>query len=156
METIPTTSRIRRRSLRRQEGAAAVEFALLASILFVLVFGIIDFGFAFHAWNDTSNAAREGARRAIVDPSVTQIESRVRAATETLDQTKLTVSIRCSRNDGISFAACGAGSTWTPGDVVRVTVDYDYDLITPLAGLVPGVGDTISVHSVSEARFEGQ
>jgi Flp pilus assembly protein TadG len=145
-----------RRSLHREEGAAAVEFALLASILFILVFGIIDFGFAFHAWNDTSNAAREGARRAIVDPDLGRIEDRARLAAATLDQDDLDVSIRCSRNDGASFAPCGAGSSWDPGDIVRVEVAYTYTLITPLSAFVPGVGPEISVRSTSESRFEGQ
>ena len=56
----------RRGRIRREEGAAAVEFAIVASLFFMLVFGIIDFGFAFHSWNNAANAAREGARKAAV------------------------------------------------------------------------------------------
>ncbi|MGZ5213931.1 MAG: TadE family protein, partial [Actinomycetota bacterium] len=53
----------RRGRARDEDGAAAVEFAIVASLFFMLVFGIIDFGFAFHSWNNAANAAREGARK---------------------------------------------------------------------------------------------
>lgn len=47
---------------KRQEGTGVVEFALVAGILFMLLFGIWDFGRLFDAWLVTTNAAREGAR----------------------------------------------------------------------------------------------
>lgn len=45
-----------------QSGAAAVEFALLALLLLVFVFGIIEFGFLWVQSHHVANAAREGAR----------------------------------------------------------------------------------------------
>ena len=138
-----------------QRDAAAVEFAIVATLFFMLVFGIIDFGFAFHSWNNAVNAAREGACIAAVDPSTTDITNRVRTAAQTLDQSKLTINILCSRTGG-AFSACPAGSTWLEGDVVRVIVDYQYDMITPVGSFVPGLGQTLTLHSQSESRFEGQ
>ena len=44
-----------------------VEFALVAPLLFLLVFGIIDFGWAFSQNLDVKHAAREGARLAAVN-----------------------------------------------------------------------------------------
>ena len=138
----------------REDGAAAVEFAIVASLLLLLVFGIIDFGFGFHAWDASSNGAREGARLAAVNPSTTAIESRVRAATNFLDQSLLTVTITCSHNGG-GFSACGPGSSWTAGDLVRVSVAYRYDYMTPLPVMV-GLGSDLMVRASSESRFEGQ
>ncbi len=43
-------------------GAAAVEFALIVPILFLLIFGIVDFGRAYQAKVELAHAAREGAR----------------------------------------------------------------------------------------------
>ena len=43
-------------------GAAAVEFALILPILFAILGGIIDFGFAFNAQVGLAHAAREGVR----------------------------------------------------------------------------------------------
>ncbi len=148
------TDRTRNRLHREEKGAAAVEFAIVATLFFMLVFGIIDFGFAFHSWNNAVNAAREGARTAAVDPSVTDITNRVRTAASTLDQSKLTISVLCSRS-GAAFSPCPAGSTWVAGDEVRVIVDYQYDMITPVGSFVPGLGQTLTLHSQSESRFEG-
>jgi len=49
-----------------QRGAAAVEFAIIAPVLFMLVFGIIEFGLAWSQKNVFVGAAREGARFAAV------------------------------------------------------------------------------------------
>jgi Flp pilus assembly pilin Flp len=51
---------------RREDGAAAVEFALLLPLLVLLLFGIIEFGFAFSTRIQATNAAREAARLAVV------------------------------------------------------------------------------------------
>ena len=150
-----SSQRIRSRVHQDQRGAAAVEFAIVATLFFMLVFGIIDFGFAFHSWNNAVNSAREGARTAAVDSSVSDITARVRDSAETLDQSKLTISVLCSRG-GSGFSACPAGSTWVEGDIVRVIVDYEYDMITPVGSFVPGLGQTLTLHSQSESRFEGQ
>jgi Flp pilus assembly pilin Flp len=51
---------------RGEEGAAAVEFALLLPLLVVLLFGFIQFGTAFNTRIQATNAAREAARVAVV------------------------------------------------------------------------------------------
>jgi TadE-like protein len=52
---------------RRERGASIVEFAIVAPLLFLLLFGIIDFGWAFSQNLDVKHAAREGARLAAVN-----------------------------------------------------------------------------------------
>jgi Flp pilus assembly protein TadG len=56
---------------RRQEGAAAVEFALCLIPLLLIVGGIVDFGQAWYMESMLATASREGARHATrytVDP----------------------------------------------------------------------------------------
>ena len=53
-------------SSREQDGAAAVEFALLLPLLVLLLFGFIQFGIAFNTRIQATNAAREAARLAVV------------------------------------------------------------------------------------------
>lgn len=154
LEKQTLAQRLRRRT-RSQRGAAAVEFAIVVPLLFLLIFGIIDFGFGFHAWDAAENAAREGARVAAVDPSTSDILARVRNSSNFLDQSKLNVTITCSTNNGSSFGACAQGSAWAEGDIIRVTVVYAYDFITPLPHMV-GLGSHLNETAISEARFEGQ
>ena len=52
---------------RSERGASVVEFAIVAPLLFLLLFGIIDFGWAFSQNLDVKPAAREGARLAAVN-----------------------------------------------------------------------------------------
>ena len=47
---------------RGQEGAAAVEFALLLPILMLLLAGFFDFGWLFYWQHTVTNASRTGAR----------------------------------------------------------------------------------------------
>ena len=51
---------------KNEKGVAAVEFALIAPILVLLVLGIIEFGWLFNGWITINGAAREGARIATV------------------------------------------------------------------------------------------
>jgi Flp pilus assembly protein TadG len=59
--------------LRDEDGAAAVEFAIVASLLFVLIFGIMEFGIAFFQLQNLRSSAREGARVAAVGGNRTEI-----------------------------------------------------------------------------------
>jgi len=51
-----------RRGRISDDGAAAVEFALVSLMLVLLLFGIVQFGYLFYQWNEITHAAREGAR----------------------------------------------------------------------------------------------
>lgn len=50
----------------RQQGAAAVEFALVAALFFILLFGIVEMGRVLFYWNTAVEATRLGARMAVV------------------------------------------------------------------------------------------
>jgi len=64
-----------RREIDREEGAAAVEFALIVGLLAILVFGLLEYGLAFWQVQNLRAAAREGARIAAVRGNNTQISS---------------------------------------------------------------------------------
>lgn len=57
--------------LRREErGTAVVEFAIVALPLFLIVFGILDFGRALNYYNDMTQLAGQGARAAAVNQNI--------------------------------------------------------------------------------------
>ncbi len=64
--------------IRNRRGSVAVEFGLIAPILFLLIFGLIDFGRAYYTVHDLAAAVREGARYAapMEDPLSRQDEIR--------------------------------------------------------------------------------
>jgi Flp pilus assembly protein TadG len=55
-----------RERLRSERGAELVEFALCLPLLLIVVLGILDFGFLFQRYEVVTNAAREGARVAVL------------------------------------------------------------------------------------------
>lgn len=55
-----------RTTVRGESGAAAVEFALIAPLLFMILFGIMQFGIVWSQKEIYVQAAREGARFAAV------------------------------------------------------------------------------------------
>ena len=58
---------------RRPRGQALVEFALILPLLMLVLFGIVEFGRAWNAKQVLTDAAREGARLAVVgDPTITR------------------------------------------------------------------------------------
>ncbi len=52
--------------VRQQHGAAAVEFAIIAMLLFTLLFGIIEFGRLFYLYNTAQEITRRAARESVV------------------------------------------------------------------------------------------
>lgn len=69
-----------RRKLHREEGAAAVEFALIVGLLAVLIFGLLEYGLAFWQVQNLRSAAREGARVAAVRGDATEVRSHMVAS----------------------------------------------------------------------------
>ena len=83
-------------------GQALVEFALILPVLLLLIFGVVDAGRLIFTYNTVSNAARDGARVAIVNQSTT--------GTNTCDTTVATAyPVGCERcSHACSAAACSA------------------------------------------------
>ena len=63
----PRKSRLQNTKRRKRKGATLVEFAIVASVLFLLIFGLIEFGRVVMVEQLMTNAAREGARRGILE-----------------------------------------------------------------------------------------
>jgi Flp pilus assembly protein TadG len=65
---------------RSERGASAVEFAIVLPVLFLVIAGIVDFGRAYFYQIQLANAAREGARAAVIGTlTTTQIQDRAKA-----------------------------------------------------------------------------
>ena len=126
------------RSWREAErGQALVEFALILPVLLLILMGIFDFGRAVWAYNTLSNAARDGARVAIVDQTVTAgIEAGAQRAAD--QSTGLgvdpaaDVDVVYTEPDGDPCPAHFLGCT------AEVTVRNQFIAITPIIGNIIG------------------
>lgn len=132
------------RSRSRSKGQALVEFALIAPLLFLLIFGIIEAGRFILYYHTLNHAVREGARYAIVHGSnssapasqgntsgvVTRVEE---AAFDLMSGGNLTVNVCYYQGmDG-----CGTGiASNNRGDNVRVDATYTY---SPIVNLIPSI-----------------
>jgi Flp pilus assembly protein TadG len=77
--------RFRRRGTNGSRGQAMVEFALVIPIFLLLLVGIFDLGRAVFAYNTLTNAAREGARMAIVNQYEPSIIARAKNASAIIE-----------------------------------------------------------------------
>jgi hypothetical protein len=128
-------------------GQATVEFAMVAPIFFLLIFGIIEGGRFMLYYHTLNNATREGARYAIVHGSNSRCPSGPMPPGETApacyDPTGANVVQQVKDS---AFGVLGTGVTVTPvwedgmngrdSDVI-VTATYTYHTLVPIVPLPP-------------------
>jgi len=102
-----------------------VEFALVAPVLFLLVFGIIQLGYTFGRQLDLKSATRDGARRGAVSVDRTDAQQRV----ETTIRSKLALTKASEVTIIVS-----PPPPWMHGDRLRVRTS------TPHSYNIMGIG----------------
>jgi Flp pilus assembly protein TadG len=107
---------------RSEQGAVAIEFALLAPVLIVLLLGIMEFGRAYNTQVTLTNAAREGVRAMAINNSQSIARTAAKNAAVLLSP-RLADS-----NITFSSASCVVGSQ------ITVTVSYNLSTMTGIAG----------------------
>jgi len=169
-------SRSRRRAVRRSprlrrynraDGQSLVEFSLVLTPLFLLLLGIIQFGFIFNTYVTVTNAAREAARIGTIyvyDRSASNVVNDATRNDEIKDALLASLNglsktaPNFTNGTSWSSATSGTTTTYTNGDIsityslpsgvtandprvgYRVTVKatYHQDLVIPLvANLLP-------------------
>jgi hypothetical protein len=134
----------RRRADTSRRGQALVEFALVFPILILLIVAIFDVGRAVFLYNNLTNAAREGARLAIVNQDKGIIVNRVLEVTVggavsnagTPDDL-ITFRRQGPNTDVMSNAECDPTKI-AVGCIAVVTAKSDWSAITPLIGRLIG------------------
>ena len=140
-----------------QRGQASVELVLLMPLLLVFLFLIFEFGRVFGSWLIITNAAREGARAAVVlsfDPSSdTSIRQRVQQTAQFL----VVNATPCVA----PYDSCIQVSRTTNGFERLVTVMARYRVYTlmPITGDIPFLGPInypgyLEVVGLSTMRWE--
>jgi Flp pilus assembly protein TadG len=154
--------------IKNQKGASAVEFAIIAPLLFVLLFGVLEGGLALYNKAVITNACREGARDGIVlrSPALDQGElDALVLNTVTNYTTSRLISFDGNvtpDNNGIALIPPVVmtdvnGGGIGAGDSLTVTVNYTYSFLAlpNLLQLIKGsYSKTIQLSAVTIMRFE--
>jgi Flp pilus assembly protein TadG len=129
------------RSCRKnRRGAAVVEFAIVAPIFFLLIFGMIEFGRVVMVQQLLTNASREGARLGVLNDSTsTQVKDKV---VSYLAGTKITIA---ASNVNVVYAADSSGGGG--GESVTVTVSVPFNQVSWLPSPMFLKGKTLSASS---------
>lgn len=144
-----------KRNLRSERGAELIEFALVLPLLLMIVLGIVDFGFLFQRMQVVTNAAREGARMAVLPGYATaDVQARVRDFVQTggvpTSLTNPDVKVTAA-----TIPTTPGGPTMT-GRRVEVTYTHQYLFIGPIAGWFGGSFTSVPVRGVAIMRNEVQ
>jgi Flp pilus assembly protein TadG len=154
-----------RSKLRRDDGAAAVEFALIVGVLAMLIFGMLQFGLAFFELQNLRAAAREGARAGAVGADEDQVRQRVEdASLGSIDAANTAIGVEFTYDGSVGAPTWTTGVCPPPSDpnttnnsAVRVRVDLND------AGLPQRLQDIFIVNvpmlppiSLLDATIEGQ
>ena len=157
-----STKRVGRRA-RGDDGAALVEFAFVAVLLFSLVFGIIHYGLILSFKQDMTRAAAEGARAgAVAFPAANAEVDAEAAVTEAINEfgggwagtgceTGARQGMTCVVNPPADCDGAPGGA-----ECITVTLSYDYGNF-PLFGEIPLLGgltdpETITAESVARTN----
>ncbi len=133
---------------RKSRGQAMVEFALLASLLFLLLMGIFDFGRAVSVYINIAEAAHEGARQLVL-----------RSNYASTPPDSVIINATLAKIGGGGMVLPNTGYIWispnrTPGNPqVTVRVTYLFAPMTAMISDLTGTGFIMTAGSSMRAEY---
>lgn len=135
------------RRMRGDDGAVLVEFAILAPVLFLIIFGIIEFGWAWFNNLDVRHGAREGVRLAAVDFANGNTANLVTEICDRMDETdEIDIAVTVNKT------LVSPNSTAEVGDEVTVQVRKPLNTLTGFLDFA--LPDGITLQSSVKTRLE--
>jgi Flp pilus assembly protein TadG len=123
------------RRLRSTRGATLVEAAIITPLLLLITFSIVDFGSLFYCYLALENGVSQATRYAVTGNLMTGTTDRVgtikaamRQATPTFNIPDTAFTFEHIPVGGSAFQ----GGVGGPDEIEKVTVDYTWDLLTPV------------------------
>lgn len=146
-----------RRLLAGERGTALLETAMTLPLLLIVSVGIFEFGRAFQTWQVLTNAAREGARLAVLpNPVAGAVDARVRsylASGQLANTAGATIVVNPA-----STVAIGGGAT-ASSSLVTVNYPFQFMVLQPVARLLVSgstLGAPFTLTASAEMRNESQ
>ena len=150
-----TSGRVLAARRRRASGQGLVEFALVFPIFLLLFLALLDLGSAVFTYNSLTNAAREGARLAIVNQDQASIMLRAKnaSAIAEINDPSVKVDFYQQKTDGTPDTS----KTCSPvavGCLAVVSFQATYNPLTPIVGrIIFPTGVTFTANSVLSVEF---
>lgn len=128
----------------RQGGSAAIEMALVAPVIMLMMFAILEFSILFFTTLTMQYAVREGARYGVTgrsDKDPTAGNQRYLAVVQTIKDNSVGMYSSVSpviTVNGITYAdsaGYSSGMFGGPGEIVVIRLDCSWKLSTPLIGV---------------------
>lgn len=144
----------------RQGGQNLVEFALILPILLLLVFGVINFAYAFTVHTSLVHAAREGVRYGMVEPTdargiCDRVVSQVFLTTPELQR----ITVRYDDLPGFDFS-CDEPLSGVDGDEIAagdhrlsIAIEHDLPALTPIIRAVFHI-DVVARRTITSRGME--
>ena len=146
----------RRSRLLAERGQALLETALTLPLVLLVSISVFEFGRAYQTSQVITNAAREGARVAILpNATAADVQSRVVAylrSGQLGNPNSATVAVQLNAPMSIGAATASAST-------VTVSYPFSFMVLNPVANLVvggPSLGAPITLTSTAQMRNEAQ
>jgi Flp pilus assembly protein TadG len=145
-----------RQRLACEQGTAIIETAMTLPLLLLVTVGIFEFGRAFQTWQVLTNAAREGARVAVLpNQAPGAAEARVKdylVSGQLANAAGATVTVDPAVKVNIGTAVANSS-------LVTVNYPFQFMVLQPVASLVvrgSTVGGPITISASAQMRNESQ
>ena len=146
-----------KRRSRRRRGVAAVEFAVVAPVLFLAIFGMIEMARMVMVKQAVVNAAREGCREAILATTrdAADVDAMVRGRLANVvpnasDVNKLRVT--CYIPPNLPFTTEADLTAIASGDTISVTVECNFSDVSWVPGNFVGLPNTVIRATTTKER----
>lgn len=140
-----------KKRIRSERGAALIEAAMIMPMILLISVGIFEFGRAYQTWQVLTNAAREGARLAVINGSTdAAVTARVRSYMQAGSLPNYgTAAVTIQRTVALTGADTAS----------RIQIDYPFQfmVLNPVVRLVTPTSTTgapISMQSSALMRNE--
>jgi Flp pilus assembly protein TadG len=140
--------------MKDRQGIAALEFALVAPVLLLMMFGMITFGIAMNNYLTLTDAVRAGARTLSTSrASATPFSSATNAiylAAPTLTSASITITLTVNGSPCTGDAACATTLSASAGLASSVSASYPCNLAVMGLNFAP----TCTLTSTTTERVE--
>ncbi|MBS1211662.1 MAG: uncharacterized protein H6R26_278 [Proteobacteria bacterium] len=140
-------------AFRNQRGAAAIEFALVFPLFFVLFYAIVSYGLVMTLQQSLSEASKEGARAAIkVDRTIAGWETTARSEARQAAAQVLAWLPAAQKTAIVGTDNSNINVEFPTADTIRITLTYTYNsapllpvLTFPVIGKIPNLPASLIV-----------